>query len=676
MNHTLETIDLQETAERREGIESLPGPAGAPDAGGTLARLAVAPPPWDDGCYWAAFQRYDPMGKTGGDWPNGTNRVQPLRIPDFRDLVPGGIFLLLRLKDGQYLVLLPLTGAQTAAWLSSEGQSLVLNVGTLGTAPLPETAQLPLCAWARDADAYRALRRVWQIALDSPLIARSTRLREEKNYPPIFEYLGWCSWEEYRAKINEALLRGAVRAIEASGLPVRYVLVDDGHADADSRQLRSFDPHPAKFPNGWAPLLSARDPRKIRWMGLWLNFNGYWRGVHPENALGALNEHLLPNKTGSLLPRADFLSSVAFYDALIGAARTAGFDFVKVDNQANNLGMYRGLDHPVRCAVHNQQALEAACARHMDGLINCMAHGPASLFNTRISSVTRCSEDYLVGDAGRARRHLHNSYANIPWLGQTVWGDHDMFHSNDPASGRMMAVSKALSGGPVYLSDAPAAFDAQNIRPLCLEDGRLLRPLAPAAPLPDSLLLDPFADGEPYRAIAPLAGGAAALVAYNLSEPVVPVSGAICADDYRHAGAMLPGGPVAWAVPEGGLVLYLWEAGQARRLDGAYAYTLDTFSDLLALLCPLRHGWAVIGRADKFLSPAAVEVIDVTEAELILRMVESGPLAVWSEWGPPTADGAPGEALGEKLWRFPLPVGDEDRVVRIRRRNEARETQK
>ncbi len=180
-------------------------------------------------------------------------------------------------------------------------------------------------------------------------------------------------------------------------------------------------------------------------MGLWLNFNGYWRGVHPENALGALNEHLLPNKTGSLLPRADFLSSVAFYDALIGAARTAGFDFVKVDNQANNLGMYRGLDHPVRCAVHNQQALEAACARHMDGLINCMAHGPASLFNTRISSVTRCSEDYLVGDAGRARRHLHNSYANIPWLGQTVWGDHDMFHSNDPASGRMMAVSKALS---------------------------------------------------------------------------------------------------------------------------------------------------------------------------------------------------------------------------------------
>ncbi len=51
-----------------------------------------SPPPWDDGCYWAAFQRYDPMGKTGGDWPNGTNRVQPLRIPDFRDLVPGGIF--------------------------------------------------------------------------------------------------------------------------------------------------------------------------------------------------------------------------------------------------------------------------------------------------------------------------------------------------------------------------------------------------------------------------------------------------------------------------------------------------------------------------------------------------------------------------------------------------------
>lgn len=664
----MNTLDLTLPTPRC-GVEAAPDLTNAPDAEGILARFALTTPAYDEACYWAAFQKYDPMGKTTGGWPNGTNRVQPLRITQFRDLVPGGIFLLLRLANGEHFAVLPLTGPQTAAWLSAENDALVLNVGTLGTAPLEESGDVPLYAWARHADPYQACRDVWQIAVQSPLIGRSTRLREEKTYPPLFEYLGWCSWEEYKQNISETVLIAAVRAIEASNVPIRYVLVDDGHVDAADQQLRSLAPDPVKFPEGWANLLAARDVQKIKWMGLWLNFNGYWRGVHPQNALGAaLNQHLAPSKSGAaLLPRADFLDSLAFYEALIGAARKAGFDFVKVDNQANNFALYRGLEQPVVCATNNAQALEAACARHLDGLINCMAQGTPCIFNTRLSSVTRCSEDYLVGDAARARRHLHNSYGNIPWLGQTVWGDHDMFHSNDPASGPLMAVSKALSGGPVCLSDAPAAFDENNIWPLCFEDGRILRPLAPAAPLPDSLFSDPFADGKPYRAVAPLAGRAAAVVAYNLSEPVVPVGGAITAEDYRHAGAMLPGGPVLWDVPAEGLVLYLWEEGQARRLDEPYPYTLPTFAHLFVLLCPVQQGWAVIGRTDKFLSPVAIEVIDATETELILRMAEAGPLAVWSERGTPTADGVSPTLLGEHLSLFPLPVGGKNRVVRIQR---------
>ena len=42
--------------------------------------------------------------------------------------------------------------------------------------------------------------------------------------------------------------------------------------------------------------------------------------------------------------------------------------------------------------------------------------------------------------------------------------------------------SKAISGGPVYLSDAPGDFIKENIFPLIDKQGKLFRPEAPAVP--------------------------------------------------------------------------------------------------------------------------------------------------------------------------------------------------
>lgn len=674
-----------------EGVEWSRDLRATPDERGVLARFALELPPFERACYWASFQKYDPMPEHQGAYPDGTNRVQALRVADFADLTEGGIFALLQLQSGEFLALLPLCGPQSAAWLGSGADGLQLSLGTFGTAPFEGDA--PLLAWARDADPYEACRRVWARALQE--LGFPTRAREEKAYPEPFRFLGWCSWEEYRFDISEALLLDAVERIEASGLPIRTVLVDDGHLDvapiraaanendAEANEveggdgtpqnvfgsgLRSFAPDARKFPRGWEALLSRRNPDGVRWMGVWLNFNGYWNALHPRNEFGALNAQLEASPCAGLVPRDDLLSAFAFYDAMIGAARAHGFDFVKVDNQSAHLKHCRGLGNGVSHAVHASQALEAACARHMDGLINCMAHGPACLFNTRVSNVTRCSEDYLLGDEKRARRHLHNSYANLPWLGQTAWGDHDMFHSDDPASGHIMAASKALSGGPVLLSDSPERFRHDNILPLCWNDGGLLRPLAPAAPLPASLFADPFSEAVPYGAAAPLPGGAATLVFYNLTEPVAPVRGAVTSADYEGAAALLsPAERAAWRTPAEGVVLWDWEAGTGRFLDGEYPFEIAGFDHFLALLCPVRNGWAVVGRADKFLSPCGVETLDASATELLLRLRESGPLTLWSRAGAPQIAGCEAQSLGENCWRFDLPEGETNVLVRVTR---------
>lgn len=650
------------TAPESADVLVLPGPTHTPDAEGVMHSVVLDLPAWTSATYWAAFQKYDAVDYPVYNWPDGCNRIQALRIDDFADLKEGGMFLLVRLEDGDYLCLLPLCGEATVSWFCSEGDGLLLCTGNLGTDAVE--GDLPALAWARSADPYTACHEAWRVGLRHPLVGNPARMRTQKTYPEAFCYLGWCSWEEYHHKISEDVLTGAIDAIEASGLPVRFVLIDDGHFDDDDARVRSFQPNPDLFPNGWEPILRRRSPDGLRWIGLWLNFNGYWDGIAPENSFGDLNDYLTPveaknekrNHLQRLLPDGRQGSSMLWYDAMVSAARGHGFDFLKIDNQAANLMFYKGGKQPVRSAARNSQAMEMACAHHMNGLINCMAHGPVCIFHTRTSAVTRCSEDYGAGKEANARRHLHNSFANTPWIGQCVWGDHDMFHSSDPVSGEMMALSKALSGGPVYLSDNPKDFVPERIHPLCDSDGKLYRPDAPAFPLPESILLNPFADGQAFRVIAPLSDGSAALVVYNLTEPVCPVDAEITPEDYTHAGGM-DQPPKPWPLPEEGLVIYDWRGGTAERLDTSKSVRIEGFADAFFLLCPIRSGWAVIGRADKYLAPLAVKATVCSDTVLLLELPEPGPVRIWKEASSVQCDQADVKNLGHGLWEIRVPEG-------------------
>lgn len=664
-----DVLDLRET-DRPGGV--IVGPPGEQtvDAQGVAARRRIALPAWEAACYWAAYQKHDPINPATDWWPEGTNRIQPLAVSSCAGLKRGGTFMLLRLAGGAgCLALLPIAGPCTLAWLEAgDDAAPTLAWGNLGTGPVAGGA--PLLAWARAEDAYAACRAAWSAALAHPGIGYTAQRRERKQYPEVFRYLGWCSWEEYKHEIDEARLLDAAAKIEASPLPIRFMLVDDGHNDERDRQLLSFGVN-AKFPRGWAPLLARRSP-KLRWFGLWLNMQGFWDGVHPEHRLEALREHLCFRdnidiwRAGRIkrmgLPAGPGLAATAFYDAFIGAAREQGFDFVKVDNQAGNLSRYVGAPQAVASSAANHQALEAAAARHMDGLVNCMAHNALCTFNTRLSAVTRCSEDYVVGSLPRARRHLHNSYANMPWLGQTVWGDHDMFHSDDATSGEIMAVSKALSGGPVYLSDAPDRFVAERVWPLCYADGELLRPAAPATPLAEDLWVDPIGTAAALRVVAPLAGGAVAFAIYNLTEPEQPVATELRPEHVTEAAALLDESGRREASD---WVLHDWFGGKAWRWRGPEAVRLPGFGHRLLLACPLRAGWAVLGRADKFLGPVAAEVLRAEANRLLLRLAESGPLLVWREGEAPRCDGGAAESVGPGLWRFNLPVGERGAVVEL-----------
>lgn len=648
----------------------------SPNAEGVLLRKALELPEFERGVYFS--------GGLGSrfKWPVLANQMTPWYVYD-NDMTTlfaepfaknpcstigkgaqsSGMFALYQLRSGDYLTLLTLSNESSMSWLDTlKSGELELVLGNFGNGA--ESGEIPLLAWAKDENLYRSLNKAWTLALGE--LEGRTDWRVNKDYPEAFKYLGWCSWEHFRKNIDSDKLLQAARAIEDSDLPIRWFLVDDGFQTQEGSGLKSFAPDPKKFPQGWEPLLQMRKEDKIKWFGLWHSYMGLWGGIHPENEFGDLNEDFIP--FGKRLgPGGSKEGTQRFYDAFIGSVADYGFDFVKIDNQSLYNNKQVNVASSVEINTWMTEALERAVQERLpDGMINCMSQGTPQVLGTRHSAVSRVSIDYKLNDLAKAKAHIEQSYVNTLFQGQTVWPDHDMFHSSDPDAGVLMAISKAISGAPVYLSDNPTDFHAEFIRPLAYEDGELLRPLAPGFPLPDSVMMDVYKSGEAFRVIAPLANGCAAVVAYNLYHPEERTTEArVSVDDYPHASGMSQPYEAPWTLPMEGLVCFDWREGTGQKLEDAYSFELTGFSDRLLLLAPIQKGWAVIGARDKYLSPVAVDQVKASRRSLKLTLVESGPLVIWSSEGEPTLEGYVAEDLGNGFWQFDLPVGQRDFAVKI-----------
>ena len=70
---------------------------------------------------------------------------------------------------------------------------------------------------------------------------------------------------------------------------------------------------------------------------------------------------------------------------------------------------------------------------------------------------------------------------------------------------------------------------------------------------------------------------------------------------------------------------------KAEELSDSSTFRLIGFTDKLFHLCPIRKGWAVIGIQEKYLSPATVQTISLTENRLVLNVLCTGTLKVWIE---------------------------------------------
>lgn len=91
--------------------------------------------------------------------------------------------------------------------------------------------------------------------------------------------------------------------------------------------------------------------------------------------------------------------------------------------------------------------------------------------------------------------HMVHCAYNSLWMGNFIHPDWDMFQSTHPCA-EFHAASRAISGGPIYVSDKVGKHDFNLLKTLVLPDGSLLRCDYYALPTRDCLFENPLHNGK------------------------------------------------------------------------------------------------------------------------------------------------------------------------------------
>lgn len=459
-------------------------------------------------------------------------------------------------------------------------------------------------------------------------LGKPPRTREQRAYPEPFQYLGWCSWDAFYYTISTDKVLDKAREFNTLGLPVRWFIFDAGWSDAvEPHYLRSFEANPAKFPQGLAPVIAQLKAQYgLRWVGVWHTINGHWNGIHPDTPLAQeMRDSLYKTNSGKLVPSPEAEKGFRFWDAWHRQLAQQGVDFVKVDHQGCLAIVYSHLLAIGRAASGAHEALEASVARHFDNcMINCMGMPNENVWHRPVSPVARNSDDfYPQKEDGFSQHALQNAY-NAWYHGAFMWLDFDMWWTRHPDALRH-AVLRAVSGGPIYVSDPIGTTEPQHLWPLILSDGQVLRCDQPGLPTRDCLLRDPLHEEIPLK-MWNRCGNAGVVAAFNIHQNGKPVTGIVGPGD------------VSSLVGERFVVYeHFSRSAHIVEWNESIEFTLKEQQCTLYLIIPLNDCHTPIGLIDKYISPATIIARHTSNGHAVVALREGGLFAWVSQQAPTVA---------------------------------------
>lgn len=409
--------------------------------------------------------------------------------------------LILFQKEEIFFALLAVCGEVCRTDLCGKGDNSLLIRMAPGAGNRNRLLDISLVIAAGE-DPYRCCERAVEEALGYQ--GREFMLRRHRSYPEMFDYFGWCSWDAFYHQVSHQGIADKMQELREKKVPVKWALIDDGWLSADYEEqiLTNLDARKSQFPEGLRGCV--REMKKkygIEKIGVWHAVMGYWNGVGegtPAHAALQIGLNRLPD--GRLLPAPSADKAFLFFDRWHDYLKNhCGIDFVKVDGQSAISLAYGGMETYGNASREIQKGLNASAALHFENrIINCMGMASEDMWNRPSGAVTRSSDDFVPNEKNGFREHvIQNGYNNL-LQGQFYWGDWDMFYT-DHAENRCNSMLRAVSGGPVYISDKVGETDPAYIWPLIRKDGSVIRCDGVGMPTMDCLLTDPLTNRKPLK---------------------------------------------------------------------------------------------------------------------------------------------------------------------------------
>jgi raffinose synthase len=493
------------------------------------------------------------------------------------------------------------------------------------------------------------------------------RLRTEKHRPGFIEYFGWCTWDAFYVEVSAGKVLDGLSSFKKGGASPGFMVLDDGWQSTTGDLLDSFETHKTKFPDGLSPLIKrAKEEFGVRIFGVWHNFMGYWTGLNPASELakrfppiankGPIRPWENPPKQYDLcLVPPDLIAG--FYSEWYAKLRSDGVEMVKTDGQSALELFTKGKIGRVAAMKKYQEAMQSFAASHfLSETIHCMSHGTDVLFHLLSSTVIRNSNDYMPRSPVEGQKdHIRNNAMNSLWTSGPGLPDWDMFQSHGTLA-EFHAAGRAISGGPVYVSDKPGQQNFDVLKKLMTPDGRVLLCDGPALPCRDSLFVDHSKTAVPLK-IWNRSGAAGIVGVFHCQHSDKPVKGSVSSSD----------------IPElAGDTFAVWshrkqKCLRVKRGEKIPVELKDSEFDILTFV-PVIDGWAALGLIDKFNPSPAVRSSETKGKTLRAVVRTAGTAAFWCAKKPATilVDGKKSKAQYNKTsGLLSLELTGDGRTVRI-----------
>ncbi|MBQ7792524.1 MAG: hypothetical protein IJ367_03420, partial [Clostridia bacterium] len=432
--------------------------------------------------------------------------------------------------DGEYLVILPVVNDTYKCIL--EGTESGLRAKLVSWYDRLLTCKGLAFVYAKGADPFALMEHCTEEAL--AYLGTGVRTRKERRYPEIFEYLGWCSWDSMQIRVNEEGIITKCREFQEKNIPVRWALFDDMWATVSDfygkpyenfdemvalmhrSSLDSFEADPLRFPNGLKGCINKVKAFGLS-VGIWHPTTGYWSGLTPgKDAYNQVKDCLIEASDGRYIHDYHTDKAYRFYRTFHSFLRSCGADFIKIDNQSMIRKYSKGLAPVGQIARQIHDGMEASVGQHFDNaMINCMGMSSEDMWTRTVSPISRCSGDFLPENSAWFSNHVTQCAYNSFVQGQFYYCDWDMWWTDDGQAVKN-SLLRAISGGPVYISDMLGRSKAELLAPLATSDGKILRCDRPAMPTKDCLTVDPTRSGKVFK-VQNTANGSGVLAVLNIS---------------------------------------------------------------------------------------------------------------------------------------------------------------